>query len=211
MIAHILAAGGPLLGRRAGQRVARRELAELSFWQRIFQWLARLSQGKYVPGGWFGLVALAVLAVVVITVVIFWVRPGRTRRSRADPVLSGEALTARDYRRMAERHAAAGEFGQAIVESVRGIAAELTERDIVPARPGRTADELAVEAGAQLSDLAGDLKTVSELFDDVRYGDKDGNRAGYELARRVDKDVQAARPRAGTAGLPTMAGSGAPR
>jgi uncharacterized protein DUF4129 len=211
VIGHLLAAGGPLLGRRAGQRIARRELAEISFWQRILQWLARLSQGRYVPGGWFGLIALAVLTVVVITVVIFWVRPGRTRGSPAAPVLSGEMLTARDYRRMAERHAAAGEFAQAIVESVRAIAAELTERDILPPRLGRTADELAVEAGAKLPDLAGDLRAVTQRFDDVRYGDKDGNRAGYELARRVDKDVRAARPSAGTAALPAMAGSGVPR
>jgi uncharacterized protein DUF4129 len=211
VIGHLLAAGGPLLGRRAGQRIARRELAEISFWQRILQWLARLSQGRYVPGGWFGLIALAVLTVVVITVVIFWVRPGRTRGSPAAPVLSGEMLTARDYRRMAERHAAAGEFAQAIVESVRAIAAELTERDILAPRPGRTADELAVEAGTQLPDLAGDLSAVTQLFDDVRYGDKGGNLAGYELARRVDKDVRAARPSGGTAAVATMAGSGVPR
>src|SRR5215472_14797745 len=92
------AAGGPLLGRRAGQRIARRELAEVSFWQRIIHWLARLAAGRYVPGGWFGLIALAVLAVLVITVVIFWVRPGRARRMAAAlSVLSGETLTARDY------------------------------------------------------------------------------------------------------------------
>jgi hypothetical protein len=211
MIGHLLAAGAPLLGRRAGQRIARRELAELSIWQRIFQWLARLSQGRYVPGGWFGLIALAVLAVVIITVVIFWVRPARTRRSATTAVLSGEMLTARDYRRMAERHAAAGEFAQAIVESVRAIAAELTERDILAPRPGRTADELAAEAGTQLPDLAGDLRALTQLFDDVRYGDKDGNLAGYELARRVDKDVRAARPSGRTAAVARMAGSGVPR
>jgi len=211
MIGHLLASGTPLLGRRAGQRIARRELAELSFWQRIFDWLARLAQGRYVPGGWFGLIALAVLAVVVITVVIFWVRPGGTRRSPAAAVLNGEMLTARDYRRMAEQYAAAGKFAQAIVESVRAIAAELTERDILPPRPGRTADELAVEAGAQLPELARDLGAVTRLFDDIRYGDMDGNRAGYELVRRVDKDVRAARPSVGSATLATMAGSGAPR
>src|SRR5215469_15583258 len=133
------AAGGPLLGRRAGQRTARRELAEVSFWQRIIQWLARLTAGRYVPGGWFGLIALAVLAVLVITVVIFWVRPGRARRMAALSVLSGETLTARDYRRAAER-LAASDYGAAIVEVVRAIAAELTERDVLPPRPGRTAD-----------------------------------------------------------------------
>src|SRR5215472_5662947 len=205
------AAGGPLLGRRAGQRIARRELAEVSFWQRIVQWLTRLAAGRYVPGGWFGLIALAVLAVLVIAVVIFWVRPGRARRMAALSGLSGETLTARDYRRAAERLAAASDYAAAIVEGVRAIAAELTERDVLPPRPGRTADELAVEAGAELPELAGDLRAVTQLFDDVRYGDKEGKQAGYELARRVDKDVAAARPSAGTAALATMAASGVPR
>jgi hypothetical protein len=211
LIGHLLAAGEPLLGRHDGQRIARRELAELSIWQRILQWLARLSQGKYVPGGWFGLIALAILAVVVITVVIFWVRPGRTRRSHAAAVLAGDLLTARDYRRAAERHAVAGEFAQAIVETVRAIAAELAERDILPPRPGRTADELAVEAGAALPELAGDLKRATQLFDDIRYGDKDGNRPGYELVCRLGKAVRAARAGGGTAAQPTMAGAGVPR
>src|SRR5215470_16571617 len=190
------AAGGPLLGRRAGQRIARRELAEVSFWQRIVQWLARLTAGKYVPGGWFGLIALAVLAVLVITVVIFWVRPGRAKRMAALSVLSGETLTARDYRRAAERLAAARDYAAAIVEGVRAIAAELNERD-----------ELPVEAGAELPGLAGDLRTVARLFDDIRYGDKEGSRAGYELVRRVDSDVQAARRGFGVAAQPDMAGS----
>ena len=35
-------AGGPLIGRRAAQRLARHELAETSIWQRIWHWLARL-------------------------------------------------------------------------------------------------------------------------------------------------------------------------
>jgi len=200
-----------LLGRRAGQRIARRELAEVSFWQRIVQWLTRLAAGRYVPGGWFGLIALAVLAVLVIAVVIFWVRPGRARRMAALSGLSGETLTARDYRRAAERLAAASDYAAAIVEGVRAIAAELTERDVLPPRPGRTADELAVEAGAELPDLAGDLRTVARLFDDIRYGDKEGRPAGYQLVRRVDSDVRAARRGIGVAAQPDMAGSGVPR
>jgi hypothetical protein len=199
-----------MLGRRDGQRIARRELAEVSFWQRIIEWLARLTGGKYVPGGWFGLIALAVLAVLVITVVIFWTRPGRARRAAA-AVLYGEELTARDYRRAAERLAAANDYAAAIVEGVRAIAAELTERGVLPPRPGRTADELAAEAGAELPGLAGDLRTVARMFDDVRYGDKDGSPAGYQLVRRVDKDVAAARPSAGVAAQLALAGPGAPR
>src|SRR6266568_4105636 len=204
-------AGGPLIGRRTGQRIARNELAELSIWQRILRWLFRLSSGNVVPGGWCGLIALAVIAVLAVTVIIFWVRPARTRRAAAAAVLSGETLTARDYRRAAERLAAAGDYAAAIVEGVRAIAAELAERDVLPPRPGRTADELAAEAGAELPGLADDLRAVTRLFDDIRYGDKDGSRAGYQLVSQVDKDVRAARPAAARAAQPAMAGFGVPR
>ena len=182
-------AGRPLIGRRAAQRLARHELAETSIWQRIWHWLARLpgTAGTVVPGGWFGLIALAILAVLAITIIIFWVRPARTGR------------------------AAAGDYAGAIVEGVRAIAAELDERGVLPPRAGRTADELAAEAGAELPGLAGDLRTVTRMFDDIRYGDRDGSQAGYQLVSRLDRDVRAARPAAGPGPAAAMAGLAVPR
>ena len=102
----------------------------MSFWQRIANWLAHLpaNAGRVVPGGWFGLIALAILAVLAVTVVLYWARPARTRRARAESVLGGESMSARDYRRSAERLAAAGDYASAIVEGVRAIAAEMEER-----------------------------------------------------------------------------------
>ena len=204
--------GGPLIGRRTGQRLARHELAEMSIWQRILTWLAKLisNAGTTVPGGWFGLIALAILAVLAVTAVIYWVRPAMSRRAAAESVLGGEPMTAREYRRAAERLAAAGDYRNAIVESVRAIAADLDERGLLPPRPGRTADELAVEAGRELPSLAGDLRTAARLFDDIRYGDKDGSLAGYQLVRLVADNVRTARP-AAAASEPTLAGFGGPR
>ncbi len=208
-----MAAGGPLIGRHTGQHLARRELAEMTFWQRVLHWLAGLSAnaGHVVPGGWFGLVALAILAVLAVTLVVYWARPSRSRSVSKDSVLAGESMSARDYRRAAERLAAAGDYAGAIVDGVRAIAAELDERAILPPRPGRTADELGVEAGRELPGLAADLRAVTRLFDDIRYGDKDGNLAGYDLVSRVDKAVRAARPATGPAPAPAMAGLAVPK
>lgn len=205
------AAGGPLISRRTGQRIARHELAELSIWQRVLQFFARLLAGHAVPGGWFGLVALAVLAILVVTLVVFWVRPAGPANAARASVLGGEPLTARDYRRAAERLAAAGDFAAAIVECVRAIAAELTERDILPPRPGRTADELAAEAGAELPGLARGLRDAARLFDDIRYGERDGSQAGYELVSRLDAGVRAARPAARADGQPAVLPGSVPR
>ncbi len=207
------AAGGPLIGRQSGQRLARHELAEMGFWDRVVNWLEHLpgNAGKVVPDGWFGLIALAILAVLAVTLVLYWARPARARRARDGSVLTGETMSARDYRRAAERLAASGDYAGAIVEGVRAIAAELDERAILSPRPGRTAHELAAEAGAELPGLAGDLRAVTRLFDDIRYGDKDGNLAGYQLVGRVDTAVRAARPAAGPAHEPAPAGFGVPR
>jgi hypothetical protein len=208
-----ISAGGPLIGRNSGQRLARQELAEMTFWQRIVNWLVRLpvNAGSVVPGGWFGLISLAVLAVVAVTVVLYWARPTRTRRERNESVLGRESMTARDYRRSAERWAAEGEYAGAIVDGVRAIAAELDERGILPPRPGRTAGELASEAGGELPDLAADLRAVTRLFEDIRYGDKDGNLEGYRLVSRVDKEVRAARPAATPPPPAQLTGFGVPR
>jgi hypothetical protein len=120
-------------------------------------------------------------------------------------------LSARDYRRNARELAAAGDYAGAIVAGVRAIAADLDERAILPSQPGRTADELAAEAGRELPALAADLRTVTRLFDDVRYGDKDGSLAGYQLVSRVDEAVSAARPRVSAAAETATAGFWVPR
>ncbi len=60
--------------------------------------------------------------------------------------------------------------------------------------PGRTADELAAEAGRLLPGLAPALTTAARLFNEVRYGDRAGTRAGYEQLRALDEAVLATRP-----------------
>lgn len=207
-----------MIGRREGQRLARQELSEVSFWQRLFNAFVNFfnTSTRAVPGGWFGLIVLAVLAVLGVAVVVFWVRPARTRRSGARALLSGKSRSAQDHRREAQRLAAAGDFGQAIVEGVRAIAVELDERDILPSRPGRTADELAREAGRALPLLADHLRLVSRLFDDVLYGGRRGTSEGYGLVSRVDEAVRSARQTgeqtlAGTVDATGGVGIGVPR
>lgn len=198
--------GGPLIGRRAAQILARRELDKVSIWARIGHDIAQLfnNSANAVPGGWFGLVAFGIIIAVLVIAILTWARPAPRRRIRARSVLGGKARTAQDYRQSATRFAKAGDYGQAIVEAVRAIAAELEERGVLPPRPGRTANELAIEAGSELVDLAADLRAVTKLFDDVRYGDRPGTEAGYELVCQVDRSVRTA-PVAATDGNRTVA------
>ena len=186
--------GGPLIGRRPAQILARRELGKVSIWVRILHDIERLfnTSANAVPGGWFGLVVFGVLVAVLVIAVVTWARPSAGRRIRPRSVLDGKARTAQEYRQSATRLADAGDYSGAIVEAVRAIAAELDERGILPPRLGRTADELAVEAGREIPGLAADLLAVTRLFDDVRYGDRPGTRAGYTMACQAYDRVRTA-------------------
>ena len=189
-----IAEGGPLIGRRPAQILARRELSKVSIWTRILHDIEQLfnTSASAVPGGWFGLVVFGVIIVLLVIAIVNWARPAAGRRIRARSVLGGKARTAEEYRRSASRLAEAGDYGEAIVEAVRAIAAEVEERGILRPRPGRTADELAVEAGGELPELAADLRAVARLFDDVRYGGRPGTRAGYDFACRIGDGVRTA-------------------
>jgi hypothetical protein len=209
----LLAAGHPLIGRKPAQRIARHELAEVSIVQRIENWIARLLGGAAdaVPMGWFGLVVLIVVIAVVAIIVIYWTRPGGPTRRAAAPVLADLPRTAREYRGAAERLAAAGDYGGAIVERVRAIAAEIDERGLLARRPGRTAGELAVEAGRALPAIAPDVTAAMRLFDDIHYGDRPGTEPGYALVCRVDAAVMSAPARHADDTRRDFAGLGLPR
>jgi hypothetical protein len=203
-------APAPPLDRDQARELARRELGkqiyhrdEPSFFDRVMRkisdWLSRLFE--HAPGdrtgsgwGWTALVVLVVLLVLVAAAV--WWRVGTVRRNAAErESLLGDAhTTAEDHRTTAERHAAAGEWPEAIRERLRAIARDLEERVIVEPRPGRTADELAAEAGAALPDHAEELAAGVRIFDDVWYGGRQGDADGYRRLTELDQRLRAARP-----------------
>jgi hypothetical protein len=208
------AGGRPGIGRLAAQRLAREELSKpvyhpaTSLVQRVIDAVMRLldkiihAASGVVPGGWWSLVGLAALAVVVIAGLRAWMGPvGRTHR-RGSPLTSqGTARTARDYRSEAERLAGAGDYATAIRACLRAVAAELDERGVLPARTGRTADEFAEEAGGALTAHAQALREAARLFDEVCYGQRPGTRAGYERLRELDRQVMASAPRVARAAV----------
>jgi hypothetical protein len=206
--------GGAAVTRQQGQQLARTELSKAIYHpgvpitERIEEAIARFlnSAGVTVPAGWWAIVALAALLVIVIAAVLAWIGPVRRSRSRAmDSLLSSGQLSARDHRQKAERMAAAGDYASAIIESVRAIAVELEERGVLEPRVGRTAGEFAAEAGQPLPGHAAGLRAAARLFDDVRYGERAGTPAGYQQVRELDAAIQAAR--ATGSAVPSLAAS----
>ena len=65
--------------------------------------------------------------------------------------------------------------------------------------PGRTATELARDAGRALPDLAAELLRAAEAFNDVTYGERPGTEPAYRMIADLDDHLRhhtAARPQA---------------
>ncbi|WP_207939326.1 DUF4129 domain-containing protein [Actinomadura darangshiensis] len=213
------------IGRDEAREMARRELDKQVYqrdkpswleraWDDFSDWLHQLfnqapnpeSQGS--GGGWASIAIIVVIALIAIALVV-WLMWGRLNpRSRKDPLLEDEPSTALDHRDAAERHAAAGQWAEAIRERLRAIARDLEERAVLAARPGRTADELAAEAGEAVPELAGELAAGVRIFDDVWYGDRPGTAEGYARMTELDERLRAARPKPLEADDLSLAGAG---
>jgi hypothetical protein len=189
--------GGPLVGRSQARQLARHELARSMYqpsllsrwWHDITHWLSGRGGGL----SWWGVLALAIVVLAAIAVTIALLGSARTsRRLPARPVLGERPRRAEDSRAAAERLAAAGDYGAAIVERVRAIAAALEARRVLPPGPARTATELADAAGRAFPSAAADLQSAMHLFDEVRYGGRPGTEQGYALVRDLDNTLLAA-------------------
>jgi Domain of unknown function (DUF4129) len=198
--------GSPLVSRQAGQTLARTELSKAiyhrheSLAQRLLDLISRLlndlyTAGKSFPGGWWSVVALAALTALAAALVLTRLGPlARAHRDAGQAAPGGQPLSAADHRQRAAQLASAGDYAAAILEAVRGIARQLEERGVLSPRLGRTADEIAAEAGLALPAEAAALQDVARLFDDICYGERPGTAAGYALVQSLDTRLQSARP-----------------
>jgi hypothetical protein len=152
------------------------------------------SAASHSPGGGLGAIAF-VAALLALIALAFW-RLGpmsRTAHVSVD-VLADTTLTAAAHRRRAAAAADRAEWKTAVIEQMRALARDLEQRALLDPRPGRTADELAAEAGRMLPAVRELLTTAANTFDTVVYGDRGATEADYETVRRADESVAAARP-----------------
>jgi predicted lipid-binding transport protein (Tim44 family) len=207
---------GPGIGRGPAQQLARRELARAmyqpSIEDRIGHWLGtqlarifNLLNGA-LPGGWLAVMCLLVALILAAALIVIQIRPAAARRRTSSALHTAESLSARDHRELSRRSAAQSDYSAAIVELVRAIAIGLEERDVLPANPGRTAAELAAEAGQAMPAQASQLIDAARLFDDVMYGGRTGSAASYQWLRDLDIRLQSLRPPRVSASMPAAAG-----
>ena len=158
---------------------------------RVGRLLGRVAEAT--PGGGFGLLILLALVVLVAALVIW--RTGPVRRGfRVDAAaveLSGE-LGAAEHRRRADESAAQGRFADAVRERMRAIVRELESRGVLQPRPGRTADEVAREAGSAVPSVAADLRTAAGVFDEVWFGGRPATAQADALMKQCDERIRRA-------------------
>lgn len=145
------------------------------------------------PGGPLGLLLLAAVVGLAVAVLVARLRPGRGGRSSAPLFDDGRALTADDHRRLAEAAAEQGRWADAVRERLRAVVRELEARGVLDPRPGRTADEVAREAGASVPEVADDLARGVAVFGEVWYGGRPADAAGYAALVDVDRQVRGRR------------------
>lgn len=202
------------IDRDAAHDAAQRELSKPIYpkeglTQRLADWLDELIyrlilKGSTVPGGWF---TIALLLILVLVAVFFAVRIARrTMRTNrgGDYQLFGTAeLGAAEHRATAEQYAARGDWAAAIRHRLRAIARQLEETGVLNPVPGRTANELARDAGASIPRLAAELNSAATTFNDVTYGEVPGTQAAYRTIADLDEHLRTQSP--ATVGADTAA------
>ncbi|GAP51231.1 DUF4129 domain-containing protein [Streptomyces azureus] len=193
--------------RDPAREAARRELSKRmyheddpSLFQRaldaFWDWLDKLfnAASSATPGGALGLVVI-ILAVVAVVAALWW-RLGTPRRqpTSSATLFDDRPRSAADHRAAAEAHAAQGHWNQAVQERMRALVRALEERALLDARPGRTADEAAAEAGRALPAHTDRLRAAARDFDDVTYGGRSATEQSYHRIAELDRDLERTKP-----------------
>jgi hypothetical protein len=114
----------------------------------------------------------------------------RTNRGGEYALFGDHVLSAAEHRATAEQYAAEGNWSAAIRHRLRAVARQLEESGVLDPVPGRTATELARDAGRAIANLAVELSRAAEAFNDVTYGERPGTEAAYRMVADLDDHLR---------------------
>jgi hypothetical protein len=167
-----------------------------SLTDRLFDWLDELlyklaDAGSSVAGGWLTLTILMILlAIAIVVAVRIARRTMRTNRGGGDALFGEHELSAAEHRATAEQYAAVGNWSAAIRHRLRAVARQLEESSVLDPVPGRTATELARDAGRAIPHLATELSRAAEEFNDTTYGERPGTESAYRMIAGLDDHLR---------------------
>jgi hypothetical protein len=189
------------IDRDAAHEAAQHELAKpiypkASLTERLIAWLDELlyrlaDASSSMPGGWLTISVLAILlAIAIVVAVRIARRTMRTNRGGEFALFGNHELSAAEHRATAEQYAAVGNWSAAIRHRLRAVARQLEESAVLDPVPGRTASELARDAGRAIPNLATELTRAAEAFNDVTYGERPGTEAAYRMVADLDDHLR---------------------
>lgn len=172
-----------------------------SLLERLWSWVTeQVQRFLAAAGGVDGRPALLVIGAGIAVVVLVSllvagpVQRSRTSRRGSTAVFDDDTRSASELLASADRHAADGRWGPAVLDRFRALLRSLEDRAVLEPRPGRTADEGAREAGARLTGYAVELAAAARLFDEVCYGEASPGSDDDSRLRRLSEQVAATRP-----------------
>jgi hypothetical protein len=189
------------IDREAAHEAAQRELAKpiypkASLMDRFGDWIQELLyrlllKASSIPGGWL---TITVLAIVVLIAFIVAVRVARrtmrTNRGGDAGLFGTHDLSAAEHRATAEAYATQGNWAAAIRHRLRAVGRQLEETGMLNPVPGRTANELARDAGERLGEFEGELQRAATVFNDVTYGERPGTEPNYRMVADLDEALR---------------------
>ena len=147
---------------------------------------------------------LIILVVAVVVAVRIARRTMRTNRGGDYAAVRH----ARIQRRPAPCHrrtvCGGGDWAAAIRHRLRAVARHLEEDGVLKPVPGRTATELARDAGTSVPDLSGELLPAATAFNDVTYGELPGTEPAYRMVADLDDHLRTRRLRRPAHPLPPV-------
>jgi hypothetical protein len=162
----------------------------------VWRWLLKAYHRivDATPGGAVGL--LVIIAVLALAAV-FFTRHGVSGRRRTGGGTGLELpadVSAVQLRAEADAFAARGEWAEAVRARLRAVVRGLEERGVLDPRPGRTAAEVAAEAGRARPQLRDLLWAGALTFGEIWYGRRPATAADDAALRELDAALQRSRP-----------------
>jgi hypothetical protein len=161
---------------------------------------AQNAAGSLSDLGWPVLLALVVVVVGLLAWLLARLQRNPATEEGPTPVFDDVRRPAAEHRRLARAALADEDWDTAVVEGVRGLAAGLVERGLVPDVPATTAREVTGQAAARFPALAVRLDAAALTFDETRYGDHHATRDRAVAVLAVDDDLAASTPTGGSSG-----------
>jgi hypothetical protein len=162
----------------------------------VWRWLVnayhRIVSGT--PGGAVGL--LVIIALLGLALVVFSRRgvSGRRRSGGASGLDLPADVSSDQLRAEADAFAGRGQWAEAVRARLRAVVRALEERGVIDPRPGRTAAEVAAEAGAERPDLRELLWKGALTFGEIWYGRRPATANDDAVLRELDDALRRSRP-----------------